>query len=50
MEFSCSSTLVAEQQSVSVKTLYPFSYAVLIDDSTQQFVKNPEIARFVILF
>merc|ERR1719181_1811326 len=35
------SAVVVAQQSVSVIVLKPFSYAVRIVDSTQQFVRNP---------
>src|SRR4051795_9682288 len=38
---------VAATQSVKVRTLKPFSYALRIVDSTQQLVRNPPSATFL---
>ena len=46
----CPSILVAAQQSSRVYTRYPFSYAVRMDDSTQQLVRKPARTTFWILF
>eukprot|EP00449_Zooxanthella_nutricula_P062459 CAMPEP_0198568742 /NCGR_PEP_ID=MMETSP1462-20131121/106876_1 /TAXON_ID=1333877 /ORGANISM="Brandtodinium nutriculum, Strain RCC3387" /LENGTH=150 /DNA_ID=CAMNT_0044299817 /DNA_START=75 /DNA_END=523 /DNA_ORIENTATION=- len=44
--FWCSSCDVAAQQSVTVMTLYPYSYPVRMVLSTQQLVSKPQIAKF----